>query len=84
MISVKIEEKFWRKFGEKLNENQLRIVYCMYINRDITINELSNRMSIGKRAIEKNISKLSDREIIRRVRGKKGGHWQVSIDKEES
>ncbi len=56
----------------------------MYINRDITINELSNRMSIGKRAIEKNISKLSDREIIRRVRGKKGGHWQVSIDKEES
>ena len=65
------------KFGEKFGENQVKIIYYMKNDKLITIPELSEKLNISTRAIEKNIKKLSDLGIIKRIGPAKGGYWEV-------
>ncbi len=43
----------------------------------MTIPELSEQIGITTRAIEKNIRKLQDEGILKRIGPDKGGHWEV-------
>ncbi|MCD4805926.1 MAG: winged helix-turn-helix transcriptional regulator [Desulfobacterales bacterium] len=49
----------------------------MQSNPGVTIAELSEQVGIGDRAIEKQISKLKEQNLIRRIGPAKGGHWEV-------
>ncbi|MBW2037338.1 MAG: putative DNA binding domain-containing protein [Deltaproteobacteria bacterium] len=66
------------KLGEKLGENRLGIIKLMKGNQQISIAELSRLIGISTTAIERNIKYLKEKEIIKRVGGAKGGHWEVS------
>ena len=65
------------KLGEKLGENRLGIIKMMQANQKISIAELSRLIGISTTAIERNIKYLKEKEIIKRVGGAKGGHWEV-------
>ena len=67
--------------GEKLGENRLGIIKLMQANQQISIAELSRLIGISTTAIERNIKYLKEKEIIKRVGGAKGGHWEVIIKK---
>jgi len=67
--------------GEKLGENRLGIIKLMQANQRISIAELSRLIGISTTAIERNIKYLKEKEIIKRVGGAKGGHWEVIIKK---
>ncbi len=69
------------KLGEKLGENRLGIIKLMQANQQISIAELSRLIGISTTAIERNIKYLKEKEIIKRVGGAKGGHWEVIIKK---
>jgi len=43
----------------------------------ITIPELAEKICVTERFVERNIQKLQDRGIVRRVGPAKGGHWEV-------
>ncbi len=43
----------------------------------ITIPELSELIGITERSVQRNIQKLQKDELLRRVGGRKEGHWEV-------
>ncbi len=63
--------------GVKLTENQREILKKIKENPYITAENLSKEIGINKRNIEKNLSNLQNKRLIRRVGSAKGGSWEV-------
>ena len=49
-------------------------------NRYVTIKELSQLIGVTTRSVERNLKKLQDSGILKRVGPAKGGHWVVNPD----
>ncbi|MDQ8187674.1 helix-turn-helix domain-containing protein [Pelagicoccus sp. SDUM812002] len=62
------------KTSEKTSE---KIVHLMAQNQQITIAEMSEKIGVTTRSIERNIKKLQAVGRIKRVGGDHGGHWEV-------
>ena len=68
--------------GEKSREkSREKIINIIRNNPTVTQLELSNMLRISPKAIEKHIKNLREDGIIRRVGPDKGGHWEVTDDK---
>ncbi|WP_262363743.1 RNA-binding domain-containing protein [Aliarcobacter cryaerophilus] len=65
------------KLGEKLGETQQNIIKLMQNNPKIAITALAVELGISTTAIEKHIKTLKDKNIIQRIGGAKGGHWEI-------
>ena len=65
------------KLGEKLGETQQNIIKLMQNNPKITITALASELGISTTAIEKHIKTLKEQNIIQRIGGAKGGHWEI-------
>ena len=70
-------EKIRRKLGEKLGENEKRILEIINKNKFITIPELSKTLDISTTAVENNLAKLKVKNILKRIGPDKGGHWEI-------
>jgi len=77
--NVRLGEKLGEKLGERLGENQKKIVKQIELDPYITIAELTVLIGISSTAIENNLSKLKENNIIRRIGGDRGGHWEIII-----
>ncbi len=75
--SATIEKTHLDRLGDRLGDNQLKIVYFMSQNKTISIPELSTAIGISTTAIEKHIKGLKDKGIIKRIGSAKGGYWEV-------
>ncbi len=64
---------------EGLVENQKKILILIKENSKISKRELSEKIGISTTAIDKNITTLKKKKIIKRVGSAKGGHWEVRI-----
>ena len=53
------------------------IIELITQNPKITLSELANMLKMTRRGIDKNIKKLKEQGLIRRVGPDKGGHWEV-------
>jgi ATP-dependent DNA helicase RecG len=71
------KEKSSGKSSEKSSE---KILGYMKENKNITIAELSQKLGISTRAVEKHISKLKQQGKIKRIGPDKGGYWEVIKD----
>ena len=58
-------------------ESQKKIVDLVIENPDISKKEMSAYIGISTTAIDKNIAALKKKNIIRRIGGAKGGHWEI-------
>ncbi len=77
-INQKTVEKGSEKGSEKSSEKSSeKIITYMKEDKDITILELSQKLKISTRAVEKHIAKLKKERKIRRVGADKGGYWEV-------
>ena len=65
------------KWGEKLGENQLDIIREIINDPQISIVELSQRIGISSTAIENNITKLKEKNVLKRIGPDRGGYWEV-------
>lgn len=74
---VKDGQKDGVKDGQRLTENQIKILNEIKRELYITAKSLSEKVGINKRNIEKNISKLQDKGLIKRKGSAKGGYWEV-------
>jgi predicted HTH transcriptional regulator len=70
-------EKWTKKLGEKLGENEIKIIELMKDNKYITAKELSEHIKISTTAVDNNISKLKKKGILKRIGPAKGGYWKV-------
>jgi ATP-dependent DNA helicase RecG len=66
------------KAETKINKTQTLIIKEMRDNPNITLLELQNTLSLGRTAIQNNVSSLRKRQIIKRVGSNKNGFWEVS------
>ncbi len=66
------------KLGVKLNKNQVKILGLIEKNNKITIIEMAKLLSISETAIENNIKKLHEKEILSRMGSDKTGHWEIN------
>lgn len=60
--------------SEKTSEKILRAIVQ---NKNITIEELSEMARVTHRSIERNIQKLQQEGILKRIGPDKGGHWKL-------
>lgn len=65
------------RLGEKLGENELKILKLMEDNKYITTKELSEHIKISTTAVDNNISKLKKKGILERIGPAKGGYWKI-------
>jgi ATP-dependent DNA helicase RecG len=75
----KLGKRLGEKLGKRLGENQIKIIYFMKKDKFTTIIKLSDKLNISTTAIEKDIKKLKEKAIIKRVGSAKGGHWEVGV-----
>jgi ATP-dependent DNA helicase RecG len=69
--------KVGEKVGEKLSENQRKIIESIKENSTISIVDLAKNIGIAEKNIEENLKKLKDKGIIKRVGPAKGGYWEI-------
>ena len=62
---------------ERLVESQKRIIKLIEENPYISKSELSKKVGISTTAIDKNILKLKDKGLLKRVGPDKGGYWEI-------
>lgn len=69
------------KVNEKVNERQRLIISVITENPYITQSELAKILEISLVHVNKNMKKLQEKGLIRRIGPDKGGHWEV-VDNE--
>ncbi len=62
---------------EMVNERQRLIIYAISENPYITQSELAQILKISVVLVNKNMKKLQEQGIIRRVGPDKGEHWEI-------
>ena len=67
-------EKSSQKSSQKSDQKILSIMKSM---PDITMAEIANATGLSIAGVKKNIRKLKDANLIRRIGPDKGGHWEV-------
>ena len=72
-----LDDGLGERLGERLGETQLKILFLMILDRNISIIALSKKIRISTTAIEKNINTLKMKKMIKRIGPDKGGHWVI-------
>ncbi|MFM9949459.1 MAG: ATP-binding protein [Saprospiraceae bacterium] len=63
--------------GKMSGKTSGKILALIQADRTITIPELSQKIGVAERTIERNLQNLQNGNLLRRVGGAKGGHWEV-------
>ena len=71
----KTTENGVEKSVEKSVEKILKLIAR---NPQITVKELTTLVDLSRRGVEKNIKKLQEQGLLRRVGPDKGGHWEIN------
>ncbi len=77
-------KKITAKITIKITANQRKVLDEIRKNPFITQEELSAKLGIARLNIIKNMKKLQENNIIRRVGAAKNGHWEIVEEKDES
>ena len=72
-----INEKITAKITVKITANQQKIIDAIKENPFVTQEELVNIVGIAKLNIAKNMKKLQEAGLIKRVGADKNGHWEI-------
>ena len=75
--SINDTAKITQKITVKITVNQQKIIDVIKENPFATQEELSNIVGIARLNINKNMKKLQEQGIIKRVGADKNGHWEV-------
>ena len=60
---------------EKSRESM--IIDFIRANSSISLRKLSKNLGVSSKTVQREIEKLKDKNVIRRVGGDKGGHWEI-------
>jgi ATP-dependent DNA helicase RecG len=77
ILEKRSEKKVGDRVGEKLTDNQEKILEIIIRDPLISANKISDEIGISSRKVEENIKKLKEKGIIKRIGPAKGGHWEV-------
>ena len=79
IFAKSINDETLQKTAEKSSE---KILVLLAANAEIGAKEISEKLNISQRAVEKQIAKLEQKGLLRRVGPDKGGgHWEITNGK---
>jgi len=64
----------------KLKSREQNIIKLTKENNTISVVELAEKLSVTPRTIIRDIEKLKQLGILKRIGPAKGGHWEISIN----
>jgi ATP-dependent DNA helicase RecG len=70
-------ERLVERLVDGLAENQKKMVYLISENGGITIKEMAKSLSISTTAVDNNLKRLKNKNIIRRVGSDTDGSWEI-------
>ena len=73
-----IEKKFVVRFGKEFGINDKQLLLILDENPSLTASDISERMGVSTRAIEKQIKKFKDLGVIHRRGSRKNGLWIIN------
>lgn len=77
-FGIKFGKEFGIKFGIKFGINDKQILLSLNSNPSLSAAEISERIGISSRAVEKQMKKLKDLGIIFREGSRKNGMWIIN------
>ena len=78
---IATELKITQKITQKITVNQQKIIDSIKNNPYITQEELAEIVGIARLKIIKNMKKLQEQNIIKRIGADKNGYWQIIDEK---
>ena len=76
-ITTQKTGKTTQKTTQKTEKTTQKVLDAIRTNPCITRDELANLTGISADGIKWHLKQLKDKNIIRRIGGKKGGHWEI-------
>ena len=76
-------DRVTEKVTEKVTENQRKILSAITQNPQVSQVQIARTVGISRTHVAKNLKKLAEMGLVKRVGPDKGGHWEV-LSKEES
>jgi ATP-dependent DNA helicase RecG len=68
----------WEKGSEKGSEKSSeKIIRLIKENLSISAREIADKVGLLSRTVEKHLSKLKEKGVLKRVGPDKGGHWEA-------
>ncbi len=64
--------------GKTSGKTSGKILELIEENNEVTIPELAKQIGVTERTIERNIQKLKVANLLKRIDGAKGGHWETT------
>ena len=65
------------RLGKKLGENEWKILEIIWQDPNSTIPELAEAIGISTTAIENNIKKLKEKDLLERIGSAREGYWKI-------
>lgn len=72
-------EKVRNKFGERFGESSEKILELINSDKYVSASAMAEVINISERAVEKQIAKLKELGILKRVGPNKGGYWKINV-----
>ncbi len=63
--------------NNEITDRQKKIISLIEHNKNITQDEIANQIKVSRATIIREIKKLEDKSIIRRIGSNKNGNWEV-------
>ena len=76
-FSLKGPKRVVEKVGDRLTDNQRRIIEAIRASMTVSARELAKKVGISARKIEENIGKLKSKGFLKRVGPDRGGRWAI-------
>ena len=64
---------------KELSERQRLMIGEIRANTQITARQMSYKMSVNERTIRRDLADLQQKGLLKRVGGRKDGHWELTI-----
>ena len=71
-------KEFGVKFGVKFGDNEKQLLLSLNSNPGMTAQDLADNLGITKRAVEKQIKKLRELNVLTRQGSAKNGLWVIN------
>ena len=78
MTSLK-GENVTKEVAIQLTERQRVLIRFIQENPQIAIPEMSRKAAVTERTIKRDLADLQLRGVLRRVGGRKEGHWEITV-----
>ena len=74
-----IEDRFGKNVGKNVGKKlrQRKILKKIKNNQSLTFNSLAKELNVSEKTVERDIKELKEKNYIKHVGPKKGGHWEI-------